>query len=95
MIQRIYLSNMKHSLQWTSHLPKKMDKENFKNHLSSCSLVMERLKDILDHDLVTNILESSSKTTFETPNWSEYQAYLMGKQAYINQLKALLPTYKD
>ena len=86
---------MKYSLKWTANLSKTVEKENFKNNLSGSKLVLDRLKEILDKDLETSVSEASSRKTFDIPNWSEYQAYLMGKQAYINQLKDLLPNYED
>jgi len=86
---------MKSSVRWTAHLPKIPDKTHFKSQLGTAQQVLERLRTILDEDLKTSVVESSSKTVFETPCWAEYQAYLLGKQAYITQLKALLPNYED
>ncbi len=83
------------SLRWTGHLPKTADKESFKSNVSSSQKMVDRLRDLMREDLEAATNEASSKVLFSNSNWAEHQAYLMGKQAYIKQIEALLPTYED
>jgi len=80
-------------IRWTSHLSNEADKKYFKENLSASQKVVERLKDLMDEDFEVSCKEMAAKTNLDNPNWANHQAFLMGMQAYINKIKALLPEY--
>lgn len=52
--------------------------------------LFERLQEIIDARISEITKERISKSTFESPAWSENQAYLNGKELALTDLKTLL-----
>ena len=81
-------------LRWTSHLKKKEDKDEFKKHLLTHPLTLNRLTELLQQDLETVLRDSSDEHSFTYPAWAEYQAYKMGEAARLKKIISLITVSK-
>lgn len=72
-------------LAWTRHLKGK-DKEDFEIVLRNSTLVLSRLKTILEDELLELQKQEINPSAFETPNWPYLQAYVNGRKSQIKNI---------
>lgn len=78
------------STAWTQHLSGK-DKEDFEVIVRNSTLLLTRLKEIIEESERALQSQSYSVKDFEDPNWSHKQAFRNGELARLSKLKALIP----
>ncbi len=74
---------------WTQGL-NDQDKETMEKRFKSNTILMSRLRNIiegLDKEAETKSLSTS---TFDKPNWANAQAYLVGQRSTYKQILSLL-----
>ena len=54
--------------KWTSHIKKKEDKKKFSSAVKSCSVVLDRLKEMLETDCEKSLAKISDDSMFTSPN---------------------------
>ena len=77
------------NLTWTKLLSK-ADAEKLTEQILTNYSLFERLQEILHARISEITKERISKSSFEAPAWSEYQAYLNGKEAALSDIVTLL-----
>lgn len=80
--------------QWTAHLPKEEDKEDFISVVQNSTYVLGRLHDIYEQKL-DSLNREKIQDGFENPNWALRQAYLLGQIKTLVELQKLTQFAKD
>lgn len=75
---------------WTQHLTNEKSKEEFSSSVQGSRTVLERLKEILESKEEALNSQEMSVKDFDTPNWSEKQAFRNGRRLEIHDLKKLV-----
>lgn len=84
----------KPSNSWTSGLPKEQQEE-FSKRLLVAKDLFKRLSELLDTMSEDNTKARISKTSYDKPAWSEYQADANGYERAIVQVQSLLKFTKE
>ena len=63
-------------------------REDLEKLIRNSTIVLSRLKDIVEEDLVE--MDKVSLSDYESPSWSHKQAHENGKKEYARQLLTLL-----
>lgn len=66
------------------------EREDFLDYYSSARKVIQKILDILDSDIQSNIRESESPANFEKENWAGKQSYNFGYRQGIRDVIKLL-----
>jgi hypothetical protein len=74
---------------WTQHLKTEEDKKAFEKDLRS-SLILERLKEIIQKDKDNLSLRETSPKVYDNPNWAYRQAHANGYMSCLNEYLTLL-----
>lgn len=74
------------STRWTRGLPSDR-KENLEKLIRNSTIVLSRLKQMVEEDLVE--MEKVPVSDYEHPSWSHKQAHENGKREYARQLLSL------
>ena len=78
------------STAWTQKLAGEK-KADFEVIVRNSTLLLTRLKEILEEKENALLSLSSSVSDFEDPNWSHKQAYRNGTLTMLKEMKELLP----
>ena len=78
------------STAWTQHLTGK-EKDDFEVIVRNSTLLLTRLKQIIEDSERSLQSQAYSLKDFEDPNWSHKQAFRNGELARLSKLKALIP----
>lgn len=76
--------------KWTDHLSTDKDKQDFRRQVLSSRDVLERQKNLIDGWLKALDRSETDPRQFDTPNWSDKQAYKNGLRAAYGQLTTLI-----
>jgi hypothetical protein len=74
---------------WTKHLKDEKAKKEFEAYLRNSTQLVTVLLNILDDQERSLQSIENSITQFETPSWSERQAWINGRHAQIRAIKDL------
>jgi hypothetical protein len=74
---------------WTKHLPKDK-KDEFRKVILAARPVLERLKVLLEEDLVASQKEQLGKVNYKDTSWPMYQADCIGEQRTLNKIIKLI-----
>ena len=77
-------------IEWTSHLKDPEEKSSFENEIHRSKDVLDRLKSILDKQLLNIDYNEIHIDTYSTPNWSERQAHKNGNREMLMYLRKLV-----
>lgn len=77
-------------IEWTKHLSDPDQKENFEKTLRNNTLVLARLRDIVDEWEQTILREETKSDQYSTANWAMLQAHKNGNREIIKRLKDLI-----
>lgn len=80
---------MKLSLEWTKGLSDK-DTTALSESFNTSYHLFEQLQGLIDVKLLALTKERTDRKTFESPAWGEYQAYLIGQEKALLDLKTLI-----
>lgn len=77
-------------LEWTKHLRSKAERDTFESLLRNNTNILFTLYCLIEE--YDNAIQNKdySETDFETPNWSEKQAFRNGQKSTLNKIKKLL-----
>jgi hypothetical protein len=78
------------STAWTQHLSGK-DKDDFEVIVRNSTLLLTRLKEIIEESERALHSQSHSVSDFSDPNWSHKQAFRNGELARLKKMKDLIP----
>ena len=76
--------------RWTRNLPEDKRKE-FEGLVRNSTLLLTRLKEIIEEAEQSEISQSSSLSDFKDPNWPYKQAFRNGSLSQLKKLKDLIP----
>jgi hypothetical protein len=79
------------SLRWSQHLNNKKEKEDFEFLVKNNTVLLSRLKNILEEEEQTIFTSETKLDDFSDPNWSHKQAFRNGQLSVLRKLKLLLP----
>lgn len=82
------------TLTWTRNLKTQKDKDEFVKVLLSSPRVLKRLDEILVERLDALEKKELSTDSFSKPNWSEYQAHLLGSKKELQEIRQLISFIK-
>ena len=69
--------------RWTDHLRTEEEKEAFRKKIYSAKEILDRLKDILEDDLMALDRSEMDQRIYQVPNWDYLQAHKNGnRQSY-------------
>ena len=74
-------------VQWTKGLK---DKKSMEQLVYNSQAILERIQTILEEQRASIIAEQTKEANFESPSWSEKQAYQMGRLRELNELLSLV-----
>lgn len=77
-------------IDWTKHLQDPDKKEAFEKTLRNNTLVIARLRDIVDEWEATLLNEETLPNQYSVANWTELQAHRNGNREMIKRVKNLL-----
>lgn len=77
------------SLAWTKHLTTPKERKDFESLVRNSTLVLSRMKAILQEELETQLKQETTTSDFEDPNWPYKQAFRNGTKASLHKLKDL------
>jgi hypothetical protein len=75
---------------WTKHLPNPADKIQFENQIIGSKPVLNRIKEIIEEQIVDTDKSELSITQFENPNWAYQQAYKNGFKSALSILHRMV-----
>jgi hypothetical protein len=75
---------------WTKHLSNEEDKNTFINQIKGSRPVLERLRDLVEEQIVDTDRSELSEKQFENPNWPYFQAYKNGFRSAMSILHRLV-----
>lgn len=78
------------STAWTQHLTGQ-EKEDFEKIVRNSTLLLTRLKAIIEEREKTLLNQSYSTSDFEEPNWSHKQAFRNGLLSELRRFKEFIP----
>lgn len=79
------------NIHWTSHLLNSpLEKKSLEDTIYNSTLVLNRLKDILEEKERALLTKAHSSSSFQSPSWAFEQAYTNGKLQELTELKQLL-----
>lgn len=78
------------SLNWSKHLHDEDKKKNFEDLVRNSTVVLGRLKALLEEDLRSLDTRDTTEKDFEDPNWSHKQAFRNGDRARLKKVINLL-----
>ena len=82
------------ALRWTQHLKTEEQKERFLQALRNDTLVLGRLKDILEEDLESFNRKEVRSDSYDSPSWAFQQAHYNGVRQQLLALQDLLSFLK-
>lgn len=77
-------------IEWVKHLTDPDQKENFEKTLRNSTLVLARLRDIVDEWETTILREETKPDQYAVANWQLLQAHRNGDRERIKKLRDLL-----
>ena len=77
-------------IDWTKHLTDPDKRESFEKTLRNNTLVLARLRDIVDEWEQAILREETKPDQYSTANWGMLQAHKNGNRETIKRLKDLL-----
>lgn len=77
--------------RWTRNLTDATAKKDFEIIVRNSTLLLTRLKEIIEEAEKAEISQSGSYADFEDPNWSHKQAFRNGSLSQLKKLKDLIP----
>lgn len=75
---------------WTKHLTDEEDKEKFRNKILSSKVVLQRIKDLMEEDLLSVESDEIDVKAYENANWAYRQAHRNGYKNALRKLNILL-----
>ena len=83
-------SEKKLNLVWTKHIKDVEERTRFESNLRNNTLLLGRLRDILQDKLDSLDKEEVSSEDYDSPSWAFKQANRLGRKAEIKSLMDLL-----
>lgn len=77
-------------LIWTKNLKTDQEKENFTNLLTNSTIIIGRLKELIEEQSSNLNKTAFSIEDFSDPNWSHKQAFRNGKLAGLKEILDIL-----
>lgn len=82
------------NLIWGAHIPEPEKREEFLALVRNSTLVLRRVRDILQTKLAALEAEECNQKDFESASWALKQAFLQGRKNEIRQQLSLLDFLK-
>ena len=82
------------ALRWTQHLKTEEQKERFLQALRNDTLVLGRLKEVIEEDLAALSRREVRTDSYESPSWAFQQAHYNGVKQQLLALRDLLSFLK-
>jgi hypothetical protein len=80
---------------WTRHIRDPVKKADFEKVIRNSSLLLSRLKEILEEEKRSLDSQDASLESFSDPNWPYKQAFNLGQKARIEKLISLISLEKN
>lgn len=77
--------------QWTKQIADPKAKSDFEIIVRNSTLLLTRLKGIIEESEQSLLSQSGSIDDFKDPNWSHKQAFRNGQLSELKKLKSLIP----
>ena len=85
------MKRSKLSIRWLKGITGADNKEEVKRRVLNCVDIWEKLHRIIREDEEQSIRNMRKEDSFDSPAWSEKQAYELGVQAGLEKIKKVLP----
>jgi hypothetical protein len=83
------------NLKWLKHLKDSDKQKDFRQQIKAAWPVLERLKEILDEETLSQENWSVSQKSFDNPNWEFKMAFVTGDRHRCHKIKELINSVKE
>lgn len=81
----------KFSIRWLKGVSGAENKGEVKRRVLNCVDIWDKLNRIIQEDEEQSIRKMRAESSFDSPAWSEKQAYELGFQAGLDRIKKVIP----
>jgi hypothetical protein len=82
-------------IQWLSHLRDPEERKQFEQAVRGSTLALDRLRDIIAIAKDSNTKQLLSFKSFDSPAWSERQAWICGSLSALEEIDKILRFSND
>ena len=76
--------------RWTEHLKTEEEKDLFRKKVFSAKEILDRLKTMLEDDLMMLDRTEENQSIYQVPNWDYLQAHKNGNRQVLNLIRKLV-----